>query len=38
VLASLPKDKVIGILLNCVPDWFLGKHWGFSSGTGAFYY
>jgi len=38
VLASLPKEKVIGILLNWVPDWFLGKHWGFSYGSGASYY
>ena len=25
-LKTVPKDKLIGILLNCVSNWFLGRY------------
>lgn len=25
-LETLPKGKLIGVLLNCIPEWFLGKY------------
>jgi len=28
-LASIPKDKLIGVLMNCVTDWFLWKSKGY---------
>lgn len=28
-LESVPKDKMIGVLLNCVTDWFLGASYGY---------
>jgi protein-tyrosine kinase len=32
-LESVPKEKSLGVVMNCVPDWFLGK----SHGYGAYY-
>jgi capsular exopolysaccharide synthesis family protein len=32
-LQSVPKDKFLGVVLNCVPEWFLGK-----SHHAAYYY
>lgn len=27
-LDTVPKDKLLGVVVNCVPDWFLAKHTG----------
>ena len=32
-VASVPKEKFLGVLLNCVDDWFLSKH----NNYGAYY-
>jgi capsular exopolysaccharide synthesis family protein len=32
-LDSVPKEKSLGVVMNCVPDWFLGKMHGY----GAYY-
>jgi len=34
-IAAIPKDKLVGVLLNCVPNWFLTRpHYHY----GAYYY
>ncbi len=33
-LESVPKEKSLGVVMNCVPEWFLGKSYGY----GAYYY
>jgi capsular exopolysaccharide synthesis family protein len=40
-LDTVPKDKLLGVLINCVPDWLLAKHTGSDhyyhySSTGAY--
>ena len=34
-LAAIPKDKLVGVLLNCVPNWFLTRPHNY---YGAYYY
>jgi protein-tyrosine kinase len=33
-LATVPKAKLLGVLLNCVPDWSLARH----AGSDSYYY
>lgn len=40
-LDTVPKEKLLGVLINCVPDWLLAKHTGFDhyyhySSTGPY--
>ena len=30
-LDQIPKDKSLGVVMNCVPEWFLGKSYGYGS-------
>ena len=34
-LDSIPKEKSLGVVMNCVPEWFLGKQNGY--GYGVYY-
>jgi capsular exopolysaccharide synthesis family protein len=34
-LESVPRDKLLGVLINCVPEWPLGQSFGY--GTPAYY-
>jgi capsular exopolysaccharide synthesis family protein len=36
-LESVPKDKLLGVLLNCVEGWFLGRSFGYGYGTPYYY-
>jgi capsular exopolysaccharide synthesis family protein len=36
-LESVPKDKVLGVLLNCVTPWFLGGTSGYDYGAPYYY-
>ena len=36
-LESVPKDKLLGVLLNCVEGWFLGRSLGYGYGTPYYY-
>ena len=36
-LESVPKDKLLGVLLNCVPPWFLGRGYGYDYGAPYYY-
>jgi capsular exopolysaccharide synthesis family protein len=33
-LKSVPKDKLLGVLMNCVSGWFLGQQYGYGYGYG----
>ena len=35
-LESVPKDKLLGVALNCVTDWFLGERSGYGYGAGYY--
>jgi capsular exopolysaccharide synthesis family protein len=35
-LAAVPKDKLLGVIMNCVSEWFLGSAYGY--GYNARYY
>lgn len=36
-LEVVPKEKLLGVLLNCVEDWILYKHEGYGYGNGYSY-
>jgi capsular exopolysaccharide synthesis family protein len=36
-LESVPQDKLLGVLLNCVTEWFLGRGLGYGYGTPYYY-
>ena len=36
-LESVPQDKLLGVLLNCVTGWFLGRSLGYGYGTPYYY-
>jgi Mrp family chromosome partitioning ATPase len=36
-LESVPKDKLLGVLLNCVTPWFLGGSSGYDYGAPYYY-
>lgn len=36
-LSSVPKDKLLGVLLNCVTAFFLGKGYGYGYSTPYYY-
>jgi receptor protein-tyrosine kinase len=35
VLETVPKEKLLGVIVNCIPKWFLGK---FASPANYYYY
>jgi capsular exopolysaccharide synthesis family protein len=30
-IKAVPKEKLIGVILNCVPKWFLGREYGYNN-------